>query len=80
MPRGVEELLSADNYGPLPCARGVDIFSKRIELYPLRVATTKACLKKIMERYVVDAVKPRSILSDHLPRSEADAYRVEHRD
>lgn len=75
----MEELLSADNYGPLPSARGVDVFSKRIELYPLRAATTKACLQKIMERYVVDAVKPRAILSGHLARSEADAYRVERR-
>jgi hypothetical protein len=41
------------------------VFSKYVKLYPLKSATTKACLNKLQNHYFVNVVKPRMILSDN---------------
>ena len=59
-------------YGSLPTSRGGvryilvcnDVFSRYIKFYPLRSATTKACLNKLINKYFGDAVKPKFILCD----------------
>jgi hypothetical protein len=72
-PRKPGELLSVDLYGPIPTGRAgakfifvcVDVFSKHAKLYPLRSATAKACLNKIVKHYRPNVIHPGSILSDH---------------
>jgi hypothetical protein len=67
------QLVSVDFYGPLPQGRGgvrylfvcLDVFTKFIKMYPLKSATTKACLHRLSEDYVPHVVKPETILSDH---------------
>jgi hypothetical protein len=41
------------------------VFSKYVKLYPLRSATTKACLNKLLNHYLVNVIKPKTILSDN---------------
>jgi len=41
------------------------VFSKHIKLYPLRAATTKACLNKLTTDYFPHVIKPSCILSDY---------------
>jgi hypothetical protein len=41
------------------------MFSKHIKLYPLRAATTKACLNKLTTDYYPHVIKSSCILSDH---------------
>jgi hypothetical protein len=73
LPRKAGEVLSVDLYGPDPQGRGgvkyllvcLDVFSKHIRMYPLRSATTRACLKKITGDYVTNVRVPKCILSDH---------------
>ena len=51
------ELLSVDFYGPLPTSTGgvkhvfdtIDAFSKLVNLYPIKRATTAVIIKKIFE-------------------------------
>jgi hypothetical protein len=43
----------------------LDVFSKYIKLYPLRSATAKASLKKLLEAFVPTIVKPETVLSDN---------------
>ena len=67
------DLITVDFYGPLPRGRGgveyifvvLDAFSKLVRLYPLRKATTKAAVNKILNNYVLDCGKPERILSDN---------------
>jgi hypothetical protein len=67
------ELLTIDLYGPLPTGRGgvkyllvcLEVFSKHVTLYPLKSATTKSCLNKLINDYVRNVVKPELVLSDH---------------
>lgn len=67
------ELLSVDLFGPLPRGRGgvetifvvLDVFTKFVKLYPVKRATTKVLLNKILDDYVVKIGKPGTILSDH---------------
>jgi hypothetical protein len=55
-------------FGPLPMGRGgvrhilvvLDVFSKFVKLYPLRAATTRACLNKITGHYVTHVKKPKN--------------------
>jgi hypothetical protein len=73
LPERKGQLVSVDFYGPVPQGRGgvrylfvcLDVFTKFIKLYPLRSATTKACLRKIADDYIPHVVKPETILSDH---------------
>jgi len=72
LPERPGDVCAIDVYGTLPTSRGGvryilvchDVFSRYIKLYPLRSATTKACLKKLINKYFGD-VKPRCILSDN---------------
>jgi len=53
------ELCSFDLYGPLPTERGgircilvcFEVFSKYVILYPIKTATTKTCLNKLVNHY-----------------------------
>jgi ribonuclease HI len=73
LPTKPGDLCAIDLYGSLPTSRaGVkyilvcyDVFSKHVKLYPLRAATTKACLNKLINRYFGDVIKPQVILSDN---------------
>ena len=55
--------------GSLPTSRGGvryilvchDVFSRYIKLYPLKSATTKACLNKLIKKYFGDVIKPKYI-------------------
>jgi len=40
-----------------------DVFFKSVKLYPLKAATTKACLNKVENDYVVNVTRPKCILS-----------------
>jgi len=66
------ELCSIALYVPLPTGRGVryilvcfEVFSKYVKLYPLKTATTKSCLNKLVNHYFLEVVKPKVILSDN---------------
>jgi hypothetical protein len=73
LPTKPGELCALDFYGQLPVGRGgvryilvcLDVFSKHTKLYPLRAATTKACLNKWRADYFPHVIKPSCILSDH---------------
>jgi len=66
-------LCAIDLFGSLPTSRGgvkyilvcYDVFSKHMKLYPLKAATTKACLNKMTNHYFLHVVKPEVILSDN---------------
>jgi transposase InsO family protein len=72
LPQKPGELLTVDLYGPLPAAKFgnryifvcLDTFSKHVRLYPLRSATTRACLK-IKSEYIPNVTRPKCIFSDH---------------
>lgn len=72
IPRTVSELVAIDLFGPLVKSTFeyvyvfvlVDIFSKFVNLYTLRKATSTSCLNKIMN-YMQEYGKPKSILSDN---------------
>jgi len=40
-----------------------DVFSEHIELYPLKAATTRACLNKFINKYFGEVIKPKVIMS-----------------
>ena len=73
LPKKPGDLCALDFYGQLPVGRGcvrytvvyLDLFSKHIKLYPLRAATTKACLNKLTTNYFPHVINPTFILSDH---------------
>lgn len=73
LPREPGDLLAVDLYGNLPGARGglryvlvcLDVFSRHVKLYPLRAATTKACLNKLTGHYFTQVRRPKAVLSDH---------------
>ena len=67
------KLVCVDLFGPLVRTKygcqyilvTIDVFSKYVRLYPLKKATARACLRKIMDDYVEKVGKPEEILSDH---------------
>jgi hypothetical protein len=73
LPKSPGELGVADLYGSLPTSRGniryifvcYEVFSKYVKLYPLKSATTKACLNKLLNHYFVNVIEPKIILSDN---------------
>jgi hypothetical protein len=73
LPEGPGELCSIDFYGLLPTGRGgvryilvcFDVFSKYVKLYPLKAATTKSSLHKLINHYFREVIKPRVILLDN---------------
>jgi hypothetical protein len=72
VPNNPRELCSVHLYGPLPTGRGgvryilicFEVFSKYVMLYPLKTATTMSCLNKLINRYFLEVVKPKVLLSD----------------
>jgi len=72
LPQRPGELCAVDLYGSLTTSRGnvryicvcYDVFSKYVKLYPLKSATTKACLNKLLNHYSVNVIKLRIIFSD----------------
>jgi len=73
LPKSPGELCAVDIYGSSPTSRGnvryifvhYDVFSKYVKLYPLRSATTKACLNNLLNHYFVNVIKPKIILSEN---------------
>jgi len=73
LPQRPGELCAVDLYGNLPTSRSnvryifvcYDVFSKYTKLCPLKSATTKACLKRLLHHYFVEVIKPKIILSDN---------------
>jgi hypothetical protein len=72
IPNRVRQLVSVDFYGLVPQGRGgvrylfvcLDVFSEYIKLYPLKLATARASLKRLIED-ISNIVKPDTILSDN---------------
>ena len=72
LPEKPGDVCALDIYGSLPTSRGgvkyilvcLDVFSK-FKLYPLKAATTKACLNKLITHYFVKVTTPKLILSDN---------------
>jgi hypothetical protein len=70
---GPHEMVSLDLIGPLPSGKlgakyllvMLDIFSKYVQIYPLRRATTKAILNKIEKQYIPTCGKFSKILNDN---------------
>lgn len=77
------ELVTVDFYGPLPKSVGgvqhifvmIDAFSKYVSLYPMKKATTRVSLKKILDCYIPKLGKPKKILSDHGTQFTAHAWK-----
>nr|CAH7745333.1 unnamed protein product [Callosobruchus chinensis] len=75
IPEKPGELVCLDLIGPLPTSRGgggvtqllvvIDAFTKYVRLYPLKRATTRSILNKIMGEYVVKIQKSKCLLSDN---------------
>jgi transposase InsO family protein len=65
-------LCATDLFGRLLSSRGgvkyilvcLDVLSKYIKLYPLKSATTRACMNKLMNHYFNNITQPEVILSD----------------
>jgi hypothetical protein len=73
LPKEPGDLCVVYLYGPLPVGRFgfrcvfvcFDVFSKFVKLYPLKSATSKAGLNKILNAYVVHVMQQKCILSDN---------------
>jgi len=73
LPNEPLQIVSLDLMGPLPRGQGgskyilaiLDIFSKYIQLYPLKKATTETILKRITQEYIPNVGKMQSILTDN---------------
>jgi len=69
LPKHPGELSAVVLCGSLPTLRGniryiflcYDAFSKYVKLYPLKSATTKACLNKLLNHYFLNVIKPKII-------------------
>jgi len=80
LPSKPGSLCATDLFSSLPTSCGdvkytlvcYNVFSKHVKLYPLKAATTRACLNKLINHYFLHVIKPEVILSDngtqfHLP-------------
>jgi hypothetical protein len=84
MPNKPGELCSTDLYGPLPTGRGgvryilvcFEVFSKYVKLYPLKTATTKSCLNKLISHYFLEVAKPKVMLSDNGTQFQSPLWKV----
>jgi len=82
LPEKPGDVCAIDVYGSLPTSRGGvryilvchDVFSRFIKLYPLRAATTKACLNKLINKYFGDVIKPKCILSDNATQFRSPSW------
>lgn len=70
---GKGDLVSIDFFGPLPPSVGgakyilavSDVYTKYVELYPIRNATTKIVINKMRNHYYVNHGKPKKIINAH---------------
>jgi hypothetical protein len=68
-----------DLYGPLPTGRGgvkyllarLDVFSKHVTLYPLKIATTRSCLNKLRNHYFPKVLQPPRVRFPALPEKKS---------
>ena len=82
LPEKPGDICAIDIYGSLPTSRrGVryilvchDVFSRYIKLYPLKSATNKACLNKLINKYFGDVVKLRCVLSDNAAQFRSSSW------
>lgn len=83
IPTGPNDLVAMDLYGPLPKSRAgvtylfviLDVFSKLVTLYPVKKATTKALLNRVLGHYVPDVGRPKRILTDSGTQFTAASWR-----
>ncbi|KAK7584188.1 hypothetical protein V9T40_005151 [Parthenolecanium corni] len=76
------DYIAVDYFGPLPGARAglskilvvMDIFTKFVRLYPVKLMTTEATLKA-MDKYVAEFGAPRRILSDNGRQFDNDRWK-----
>jgi hypothetical protein len=82
LPEKPGDVCAIDIYGSLPTSRGGvryilvchDVFSRYIKLYPLKSATTKVCLNKLINKYFGDVIKPKCILSDNATQFRSPSW------
>jgi len=82
LPQRPGELRAVDLYGNLPTSRGnvryifvcYDVFAKYVKLYPLKSATTKACLNRLLNHYFANVIKPKFELSDNGSQFRSPAW------
>ena len=51
-----------------------NVFSRYIKFYPLRSATTKACLNKLINKYFGDVIKSKCILSENVTQCRSPSW------
>jgi len=77
------DICAIDLYGGLPTSRsGVKyilvcyaVFSKHVKLYPLKAATTRACINKLINKYFGEVIKPTVIMSDNGNQFRSPSWR-----
>lgn len=83
IPSKPSELVTLDYYGPLPTSTGgvqhllvvMDAFSKHVSLYPVKKATTRISLVKLIKDDFPRLGKPAAILSDNGSQFTAKAWK-----
>jgi len=83
LPKKPGDLRAIDLYSGLPTSRsGVKyilvcyaVFSKHVKLYPLKAATTRACLNKVIKKYFGELIKPTVIMSDNGSQFRSPSWR-----
>lgn len=83
LPKEPGDICAIDIYGSLPVSKGgvkyilvcLDVFSGFVKLYALRANTTKACLNKIINRYITEVRTPKVILSDNATQFRSPSWR-----
>lgn len=73
IPQAPNELCALDLYGPLPLAQHgykhilviIDVFSKFVQLYPVKKPSASVCLKNLLTKFFAVAGNYQRVLSDH---------------
>uniref|UniRef100_A0A1B6HNZ1 Integrase catalytic domain-containing protein n=1 Tax=Homalodisca liturata TaxID=320908 RepID=A0A1B6HNZ1_9HEMI len=73
IPKKLKDIISVDLIGELPVGRGgvkyifvvLDLFSKFVKLYPVKRATSRVLLNKLINEYIPEVGEIGSVLSDH---------------
>ena len=52
-----------------------DVFSKHVKLYPLKAATTRVYLNKMISKYFGKIIKPKVIMSDNASQFRSPSWR-----
>lgn len=85
---GPRDLISIDFCGPCPVSRGgakyilavLDVFSKYVALYGIRMADARTTIRKIYTDYVPRCGKPMRIKTDHGTQITSEAWSDKLRD